>query len=460
MGQRTSELITTLGVLFIILLILDTSYEFELMSSLTGKSNGNSLLSTSAKKGIKNFGPQKEKKKGNHDDEDEDDDEEQPNRQLLCILGPEGFKDPDLGTVELTKEDCEPRTPDHKCPRTGACCQPQPPIIVLNRFMFFHSDGSDGIKVDWRDADVPSKHFDDCESFIFIIHGYQEDYQTTACLRTTTETYQKMGNCVFFVEWSRGDKGTYQQATADVRTVGRIVAFAIHKWGILDKIKLVLGFSLGGQAIGATAKQLKKLTGGKTFKHCHACDAAGPFFDGCDERVTLNPDDCETVQALHTSAMFDEFLVTGLELSGYGTAIKSGKCDYWVNCGYVGDQIPCEVTGSAMGLVSSLTKLNVTETKKKVIEQAAFRHHRSCLMYNAHLLGNYNYSKNTALCPRCADKANQKDLKQGRCFDNSNKFGELFLLDNPCEEEADYFVSLSKGNGLDEACPDSDKSLI
>lgn len=379
---------------------------------------------------------------------------------VACIRGYAGYKDPDLGTVEVTSEHCSPRTPNNTCPREGTfCCQPQPPEEVLSKIMFFHPDKvSSGVDVNWRDSRVPGKQFHGCKSFVYVIHGFIEDYKTTVCHRNTVETYKMMGNCVFFVEWSRGNRQTYAQSAANILTVGRIVAYTAHNWAILEKVKLVVGFSLGAQTIGVAGKFMKELTNGKSFKHCHASDPAGPLFDGCSKLVTLNPDDCEIVQVLHTSAMRDEKILSGTEATGYGTALKSGKCDYWVNCGYPEDQMPCTDDGkSRIDFMTALSKLS-SDDMGNIISQQTCRHHRACLLYNAHLMKLCDFDSNTSKCSRCADDQQAKGHEVGRCYSNES-FGERFMVGNPCKEPTDYFVFVSVKHGFYPYCPQRKKKV-
>ena len=443
----------TIAVLIIFILDRNFSHGMDLVSSLSGQSRSSPLFSESTNKMpsiTTKWGPKKTGRKNGAGKNDGVDSgggtDSMKDAGLSCGLGQKGYDDPFLGKVELTESDCAPRSPKNTCPREDACCQPQPPKNVLNRLMFFHPEGSDSVDVNWMDEEVPEQYFDGCDSFIYVIHGFLEDYHTTACLKSTVETYQSMGNCVFFVEWSRGNKLSYQQAATNVQTTGRIVAFTAHNWDILEKVKLVVGFSLGGQSIGVAGKFMKELTGGRTFKHCHATDPAGPLFDGCSKRITLNPDDCEIVQAIHTSAMRDEKAISGTEFTGYGTAMKSGKCDYWVNCGYPEDQTPCLETNK-INLPETLSS-DGGEISRQFSEQQVWRHHRACLMYNAHLQGIYNFDTTTAKCPGCANKKHAIDKELGRCYDDSNPFGEKFIVDNPCTRKSDYYVYVSKEKGL------------
>lgn len=193
--------ICILGLLSIITLD-ETCHTLNLFPPLPYESKGSSFLSKilNVPDPKVKWHPKAEKQKlGTKEDQNQE-----PGLQglgFLCLPGEKGYDDPDLGRVELTEKDFSPATPTDLCLRQGrSCCQPQPPDQVLKGLIFYHSDG---FKVDWRDPEVPEKYgFDECDSFIYSIHRFLEDYKGSVCQRDTVETYQKLGNCVFYVDWS------------------------------------------------------------------------------------------------------------------------------------------------------------------------------------------------------------------------------------------------------------------
>ncbi|KAI1303900.1 Pancreatic triacylglycerol lipase [Halotydeus destructor] len=95
--------------------------------------------------------------------------------------------------------------------------------------------------------------------------------------------YLASGYQVVAVDWRYGSSLQYFQAASNVRVLG-----------------MVTGFSLGGQAVGETARYVKR----KGFKlpHCIGLDPAGPAFDGGFPNIRLSRSDCDLVQVIHTSA--------------------------------------------------------------------------------------------------------------------------------------------------------------
>lgn len=68
---------------------------------------------------------------------------------------------------------------------------------------------------------------------------------------------------------------------------------------------------------------------------------AGPFFGACPPNMVLDKSDCSLVQVIHTSA--EQFgALSGIIQAQFGTASKSGHCDFWINCGFT--QVPCQKT--------------------------------------------------------------------------------------------------------------------
>jgi hypothetical protein len=132
-----------------------------------------------------------------------------------------------------------------------------------------------------------------------------------------------------------GDHHTIKwlQSVQDIRVVGAMIGKAIVNWDIANR-SLLVGLSLGGQVIaeaGRYTQMYSKEKNGKLskIKECHSLDPAGPNFNGCN--ISLNRDDCEVVQVIHTNAREypDKFGDTSL-----GTFFKGGHCDYWFNCGF------------------------------------------------------------------------------------------------------------------------------
>lgn len=95
-----------------------------------------------------------------------------------------------------------------------------------------------------------------------------------------------------------------------------------------------------------------------------------------------------------------------------------------------------------MDLLSAITKLNDSDVVAVVAQQAC-RHHRACLLYNSQLTATCNFGANTAKCLRCSDRETIFSEDILRCFD-SDPYGEKFILDNPCEEQTDYYVHIPR----------------
>lgn len=151
-------------------------------------------------------------------------------------------------------------------------------------------------------------------------------------------------------------------------------------------------------------------------------------------------------------------MVTGTELAGYGTGVKSGKCDYWVNCGYPEDQQPCTNGGkTTTDLFSAVIKLNDSDLVPMLAQQAC-RLHQPVFCT---ILTSQQPVTLVQVLPTVSMLGQGKIFSEDilRCFD-SDPYGEIFILDNPCEERTDYYVHIPRENGMYPFCASQSKKSI
>ena len=150
----------------------------------------------------------------------------------------------------------------------------------------------------------------------------------------TRDALLARGFHVVLVDWHLGNR-LYLQSMANVRTVGALLGQLMYQMKVTDR-SVCTGFSLGAHICQEAAKYLKKR--GQIIPKCEGIDPAGPGFDGCSNDIRLDKSDCTLVTVMHTSAFKNAgSLMFG---QGFGTTIKSGHCDYWVNDGM--DQPKCD----------------------------------------------------------------------------------------------------------------------
>lgn len=239
-----------------------------------------------------------------------------------------------LGHIELRREIyCDPKTLRGFPGRT--CCFPQLPRANFPLMTLYPANSSafDGtaIPLDWRNPDDVMK-LPSSGRIVFLVHGWTEVPLRSGALWVypTVEAWTKVHQTpVIVVDYSNTSDYQYFQNTANARTMGQAIGFAIVNWQIAERTHLA-GFSLGGQMIGEIGKYTQRY--GYLIKECVALDPAGPGFDSGASAMHLTPDDCELVQVIHSSSesMPDSLGVMSFQLGSY---FHLGSCDFWLNCG-------------------------------------------------------------------------------------------------------------------------------
>jgi len=167
--------------------------------------------------------------------------------------------------------------------------------------------GNTGTVLNWRSPNDKDK-VSGASQVIFIIHGFLETWDQSQWIGQLKDSYlaKDPKNKVIIVDWAGGANGvSAPQGAANTRIVGAVVGQAILNWGILSKTLLV-GFSMGGQAMSAAGRYVQKYSNGKQnqmIPECIAIDPAGVLFDGCPSPgFSLYKTDCSLVEAIHTSS--------------------------------------------------------------------------------------------------------------------------------------------------------------
>ena len=275
------------------------------------------------------------------------------------------------------------------------CCHPQKPDIIDAKLILFRP-GQEERVLNWRNPDEVEHLRSVSGRVVFIAHGWLEKVSISQWMTDMINGFHANGDTsVILVDWRGGNGIQYWQSIANLRTIGAVIGHAIGIWGIADET-LFVGFSLGGQMIGITSQYLNEKFGRK-IAECHGLDPAGPFFDACPKGVTLNKDDCQLTQVIHTSSSDIPTLQSAV--LRFGTWKKSGHCDYWINCGY--NQDPCVDIGLPE-LLKGLARLGAasdSELGNWFLSHAFCSHWRSPEVYVAALRRNATCPAFD--CPKC-----------------------------------------------------------
>ena len=231
--------------------------------------------------------------------------------------GSSGFGDSLLGKFSPIQANCS-------FPR----CPPEKPKDINTQFLL--SSGSRELLIDAKQIISKSstssslvslaKKFTTSSDVLVLVHGWMESYHYTREFNKTISAFIKMGFDVIFVEWSGGNKELYV-ATSNSLVVAAQTGYLIKALGIAGKTYCV-GFSIGANICGLTSQWLK-VNGQRQLPFCTGIDPSGVFVEDCPGSLRLSSDDCDVVTAIHSSYLGSS--------SGYGTSIKQGHCDYWID---------------------------------------------------------------------------------------------------------------------------------
>ncbi|XP_033111057.1 pancreatic triacylglycerol lipase-like [Anneissia japonica] len=250
---------------------------------------------------------------------------------------------------------------------------------------------------------ITGSFFDPSLETKIMTHGFMESGNVWWLEDMMTEFLNNGNFNVIRVGWGPGARELYGQSSANTRIVGAEISYLLDKFKELygytaDKVH-VIGHSLGAHVAGyAGERQLNPKLGRIT-----GMDPAGPYFEGMDIVVRLDPTDATFVDIIHTDT-------DPIYTFGYGIYVPVGHMDFYPNGGF-------EQTGCDQGLVSGLiTEGGIYDAG---VQYVACNHVRS-----------YEYfteSINTK-CPfrayECTSKGYGKSgyehFSRGECFDGSD----------------------------------------
>ncbi|GBN04746.1 Inactive pancreatic lipase-related protein 1 [Araneus ventricosus] len=145
-----------------------------------------------------------------------------------------------------------------------------------------------------------------------------------AASKTKDELLKQGAYNVFIVDWTDYNGMPYEQAVANTRVIGAIIAkivnFLVKQVGISPQSVHLIGHSLGAHIAGYAGERIRNLG------RITGLDPAGPYFRGTDPVVRLDPTDAGFVDIIHTNAADSIF-------SGLGMTDAIGHMDFYPNGG-------------------------------------------------------------------------------------------------------------------------------
>lgn len=318
-------------------------------------------------------------------------------RETCDAYDENGYYDDDLGHVKIdTNVYCSVTTLRVFAGHT--CCTPEPPTPASKNvsidesfpnFFFYppsnQSSSSTRKLLNWRQEEPAKQMLSSYEKIVYLIHGWNENIRTSVWLNRTIKAWTKSRRMpVIVVDWSSKNK-KFSQTAANTVTVGRTVGFSLFKWNILN-VSEIVGHSAGAQVVGEVGNYVKSRNG--QVKRCVVLDPAGPGFDTGPANIRISRDDCQVVEAIHSSSPLVPLL--GPLVGQYGTMHKVGSCDYYLNCGNR-QSSDCEDPKKTTTLAKSKNNRQIT---------SFCSHHLAPLIYAEQVSRNCSFQSFN--CPDCS----------------------------------------------------------
>ncbi|XP_064624490.1 pancreatic lipase-related protein 2-like [Lineus longissimus] len=244
-------------------------------------------------------------------------------------------------------------------------------------------------------AGISLTRFDPSLETKVIIHGFLDSSRAMWVNQTANEFLRKSDVNVILVDWEKGGAFPYHQATANTRLVGLELAQLITVLGNATGVQPD-SFHLIGSGLGA---HLASYTGNTLYgrlKRITGLDPAGPYFEGTDIAVRLDPSDAQFVDVIHTDA--DSLLGAVTGNGGMGMNQPCGHVDFYPNGGQ-------EQPGCDNSIIDNIIVHGLFESGKQYV---------ACSHIRAHDL--FMDSINTQ-CPYTSYRCDSyENFKTGKCF--------------------------------------------
>jgi pimeloyl-ACP methyl ester carboxylesterase len=274
---------------------------------------------------------------------------------------------------------------------------PDTPQKVGTRFVFYNKKVPKGVDINATNID---ENFDPTQPTKFIIHGFSHNGIEKWVVDLIDLLVDVADYNVIGVDWSKGNKFPYTQATANTQIVGAEIAklskSMIANRGAKAADFHLIGHSLGSHISGYAGERLEglgRITG---------LDPAGPYFENTDYRVRLDPSDALFVDAIHTDGSATLFL-------GLGLMQAVGHVDFYPNGGK--DQTDCPATsGKILGAIFG----TLTWDSEKFDDTTVCSHNSAIYLF----IDSIKSEKCKYQAYPCAS---EKDFKAGKCIHCSSR---------------------------------------
>uniref|UniRef100_A0A8C6NAR3 Triacylglycerol lipase n=1 Tax=Melopsittacus undulatus TaxID=13146 RepID=A0A8C6NAR3_MELUD len=202
---------------------------------------------------------------------------------------------------------------------------PWSPDKIDTRFLLFTRENPDSYQRISADSSIGFSNFKTSRLTRFIVHGFidkgEENWLLDMCKRLLTV---EDVNCIS-VDWKKGSRCMYTQASNNVRVVGAEIAYFVNTlkdtYGYSPANVHIIGHSLGAHVAGEAGKRrpgIGRITG---------LDPAQPYFQGTPIEVRLDKTDAEFVDVIHTDT------APTVPYLGFGMSPAIGHLDFYPNGG-------------------------------------------------------------------------------------------------------------------------------
>ncbi|CAH1772842.1 unnamed protein product [Owenia fusiformis] len=207
---------------------------------------------------------------------------------------------------------------------------PESPEVIGTKFyLFTRTNRNKAHILVTDDKNTLSSVYDPKKETKIIVHGFINSAETPWKEEMTNALLDYGDFNVIVVDWRVGALPLYSQASANTRVVGAQIARLITNLesatGVKPETFHIIGHSLGahiGGYAGERINRLGRITG---------MDPAGPYFEGREIVVRLDPTDALFVDAIHTDG---KSLLNTVNLNGgYGIKMPVGHVDFYPNGG-------------------------------------------------------------------------------------------------------------------------------
>jgi len=260
---------------------------------------------------------------------------------------------------------------------------PLSPETLRTRFLLNTRENSapsseDELKYE-EEFSIKRSHFSAQRKTKIIVHGFTDFGGDLWLVNMMKAFLIKDDFNVIRVDWQKGARPPYMQATANTRLIGAEIARLVNNiclWtGARTQDFHILGHSLGSHISGYAGERIKNLG------RITGLDPAEPYFQGYGPEVRLDPTDADFVDVIHSDGS-DFYDVGGAITSpdkGLGMSDPVGHIDFYPNDGQ--KQPGCKKTLVDQIKEGIIDSGSIITGKESIFDVVACSHMRSIYLY-------------------------------------------------------------------------------